>query len=151
LGSTDTGNLRTLMFLKPFKDRAVAERYAEGILKAGMPGQPSGYFPTFKENQLTGEKIKALLFGSAITGIDFFIGPWWIDYKKNGEFFWRGITSSDIGKIRVEGDMICIQYQERWWGLEHCGNVFRNPAGTPEMRNEYFFLGDAEWEFSPVR
>jgi adenylate cyclase len=151
LGSTNAGNLRTLMFYKPFKGRAVAERYAEGILKAGMPGQPSGYYPAFKENQLTGEKIMALLFGSAITGINYLIGPWWIDCKKNGEFIWRGITSSDIGKSRIEGDMICIQYQERWWGLEQCGTVFRNPSGTPERKNEYFFFGDFAYDFSPVR
>jgi adenylate cyclase len=145
------GNLISLMFERPFKDRAVAERYADGLLKAGMPGQPSGYLPAFKENQLTGEKIKAMLFGSAITGIDWFIGPWWIDYKKNGDFIWRGIKSSDIGKSGIEGDMICNQYQERWWGLEHCGTVFRNPSGTPERKNEYFFIGDLRWEFSPVR
>ena len=108
--------------------------------RQGCQAEPSGYFPTFKENQLTGEKIKALLLGSAITGINFFIGQWWIDCKKNGEFFWRGINSSDIGKIRVEGDMICTQYQERWWGLEQCGTVFRNPSGTPETKNEYFVI-----------
>ena len=75
----------------PFRDRAVADRYAEGLLKAGVSsqlpgsgraggegllkagvsGQPSGYLylPAFKRNQLTGEQIKALLFGSTITGI----------------------------------------------------------------------------------
>ena len=39
----------------PFKDRAVADRYAEGLLKAGyLPRTISaGYFPAFKENQLT--------------------------------------------------------------------------------------------------
>ena len=60
------------MFIVPFRDRAVGERYAEGLIKAGFaPAKISGgYFPAFKENQLTGEEIKSLLLGSRITGTD---------------------------------------------------------------------------------
>jgi adenylate cyclase len=60
--------LPEIMYVYPHKDRAVADRFAEGLIKAGIKGQPSGYFPAFKENQLTGEEIKRLLFGSKITG-----------------------------------------------------------------------------------
>ena len=101
-GATDVvgSDLAARMQYMPFKDRTVADRYAEGLLKAGVPpGNISGgYFPAYKENQLTGEKIKALLFGSTITGINYFIGQWWIDFKKDGEFTWRGATRSDSGK-----------------------------------------------------
>jgi TolB-like protein/class 3 adenylate cyclase/lipoprotein NlpI len=150
------GNLETQMYFLPFRDRAVADRYAEGLLKAGVEGQPSGYFPTFKENQLTGEEIRILLFGSTITGMTI-MGlnwglQWWIDFKKNGEFTWRGATSSDSGKSRIEGDMICTQYKKNWWGLENCATVFRNPSGAPESKDEYFFAADnGVWKFSAVR
>jgi tetratricopeptide (TPR) repeat protein len=149
-------NLEHCMFYVPFKDRAVADRYAEGLLKAGISGQPSGYFPAFKENQLTGEEIRTLLFGSTITGTTI-MGlnwglQWWIDFKKNGEFTWRGATSSDSGKSRIEGDMIYTQYKKNWWGLESCATVFRNPSGTPDNKDEYFFMDDhGVWKFSPVR
>jgi Flp pilus assembly protein TadD len=138
----------------PFKDRAVADRYAEGLLKAGyLPRTISaGYFPAFKENQLTGEKIKALLFGWTITGSSSHIGQWWIDFKRSGEFTWRGATRSDSGKSRIEGDMICTQYQKNWWGLDQCATVFKNPSGTPESKDEYFFVGDTGIStFSPAR
>jgi tetratricopeptide (TPR) repeat protein len=146
------------MWSLPFRDRAVADRYAEGLLKAGVPGQPSGYLPAFKGNQLTGEQIKALLFGSTVTGIHFMRGingtRWWIDWKKNGECIWHGVITSDSdrGNSRIEGDMICTQYQKNWWGLENCATVFRNPSGTAETKDEYFFVHDIGFRtFSPVR
>jgi TolB-like protein/class 3 adenylate cyclase len=147
--------LSWIMFGYPFKDRAVADRYVEGLLKAGVSVQSPGYVPVLKENQLTGEEIRTLLFGSTITGTRFMGLPfglqWWIDFKKNGEFSWRGANSSDSGKSRIEGDMICTQYQNNWWGLEDCATVFRNPSGTSESKDQYFFMRDIGFlTFSPV-
>jgi adenylate cyclase len=151
-----------VMFGMPFRDRAIVDRYAEGLLKAGLaPARISGgYFPASKENQLTGEEIKSLLLGSRITGIDWDGQQWWVDRKKNGEFTWRGPAlrdpytqkiisaptlagpNSDRGKSRIEGDMICHQFEKSYWGLEFCGTVFRNPKGTNESKDEYFFCND---------
>jgi adenylate cyclase len=150
------------MFGMPFRDRAIVDRYAEGLLKAGLaPARISGgYFPASKENQLTGQEIKSLLLGSRITGIDWDGQQWWVDREKNGEFTWRGPAlkdpytrkiisaptlagpNSDRGKSRIEGDMICQQFQKSYWGLEFCGTVFRNPKGTNESKDEYFFCND---------
>jgi len=141
-----TVNLRYFMNGVPFKDRAVAERFAEGLLKAGVPPAkiPGGYFPAFKENRLTGEEIRSLLFGSAITGYIFYPQQFWTEYKKNGEITWRGPgpIPYDTGKSRIEGDTICWQYQKRFWGVEYCGTVFRYPGGTPEGKDEYFWCTD---------
>ena len=49
-GWTIKQRLPLVMFFFPFKDQNVANRYAEGIIKAGLPGKPSGYFPAFPEN-----------------------------------------------------------------------------------------------------
>jgi len=150
------------MFGMPFRDRAIGDRHAEGLLKAGLaPAKISGgYFPAFKENQLTGEEIKSLLLGSRITGIDQDSQQWWRNYKRNGEFTWRGPAlrdpytqkiisaptlagpNSDLGKSRIEGDMICHQFQKSYWGLEFCGTVFKNPKGINERKDEYFFCND---------
>ena len=131
----------------PFKDRAVADRFADGLIKAGLPPGKiaGGYFPAFKENQLTGEEIKRLNFGSndnrnrspmASNG--------GLTTKKNGEFTWRGGVpiSSDTGKTRIDGDMECTQFQKNLWGLEFCQTVFRNPRGTYEGKDEYFSCTD---------
>ena len=53
-------SLASIMSNYAFKDPAVANRFAEGIIKAGMPGRPSDYFPAYKENQLTEKEIKKL-------------------------------------------------------------------------------------------
>jgi TolB-like protein/class 3 adenylate cyclase/Tfp pilus assembly protein PilF len=148
-------NLFSVMYLFPFKERAVADRFAQGLIKAGMPGRPSGYFHASKENQLTGKEIEALLFGSKITGINLSDGQqWWTDCKKNGECTRRGSgpISSDTGMSRIEGDMICMQYQKRLWGLEYCATVFRNPGGKHESKDEYFYCSDLGFTpFSSVK
>ena len=137
-------SLRILMYYRPFKDRAVADRYAQGLLKAGISEKLSDYLPAFKENQLSGEEIKKLLFGSTITGIGGDGQQWWIDRQKNGEFTSRGPapTFSDIGKSRIETDMICSQYQKSFGGVEFCGTVFRYPVGSFESKDEYFLCSD---------
>jgi len=130
------------------RDR-LREAISNGLLMAGVPPakMPGGYFPAFKENQLTGEEIKRLLFGSAITGYVYYPQQFWMEYKKNGEFTWRGSdpkepNSSDTGKSRIDGDAICWQYQKRFGGIEYCGTVFRYPGGTYDGKDEYFWGTD---------
>jgi len=66
-------NLREYMALAgKFRDPEVRERFASGLLKAGMPGEPSGYYKIYEKNRLTGKELKKL-----ISGID--IGKWWIE------------------------------------------------------------------------
>jgi len=142
------------MYYRPFKDRAVADRYAEGLLKAGLSEKLSDYLPAFKENQLNGEEIKRLFFGATITGISGDGQQWWIDRQKNGEFTSRGSGPifSDTGKSRIEGDMFCSQYQKSFWGVEFCGTVFRYPGGTPVGKDEYFWCSDFGFQtFSLVK
>jgi adenylate cyclase len=151
-----TYNLRYFMNSAPYKNRAVAERLVEGLLKAGIPPAkiPGGYFPAFEQNRLTGEEIKRLLFGSKITGYIFYPQQFWMTLKKNGEFTWRGPGSvpSDTGKMRIEGHMFCRQFEKKWWRVEYCGTVFRYPGGTTEGKDEYFWCTDFGFgTFSLVR
>jgi hypothetical protein len=142
------------MYYHPFKDREVADRFAKGLLKSGISEKPNDYLPAFKKNQLNGEEIKRLLFGSTITGIGLDGQQWWIDRKRNGEFTYRGLgpISSDTGKSRIEGDMFCRQYQESFGGVEIRGTVFRYPEGTSKGKDEYFWCSDFGFEtFSLVK
>jgi len=165
-------DVEVAMFSLPFRDRAMVDRYAQGLLKAGYaPARISGgYFPASQENQLTGEEIKSLLMGSRITGIDQDGQQWRLDREKNGEFTWRGPAlkdpytqkiisaptlagpNSDRGKSWIEGDTICHQFEKLYWGLEFCGTVFKNPKGTQQSKDEYFFCNDIGFTpFSLVR
>ena len=148
-GKPGEPNIRETMYSFPFRDRVVADRFAEGLSRAGVKGRPGGYFPAYKENQLTGQEIRSLLFGSAITGISPDGQQWWVDRNKNGDISYReeGPGSADTGKSWIEGDTICQQFRKRWQGLEFCSTVFRNPKGTFEDKDEYFLCRD--FGFSP--
>jgi tetratricopeptide (TPR) repeat protein len=137
-------NLRYYMYFLPYKDRVIADRFAEGMLKAGIPGKLNDYLPAFKENRLTGAEIKNLFLGSALTGIGLDAQQRWWNFKKNGEFTYRGPKpiSSDTGKVRIEGDVMYVQYQKLFGGVEYCMTVFRNPRGTSAGIDEYFSCHD---------
>jgi len=128
----------------PFKDRGVADQFAAGLVRAGIPRPSPEFVPPCKEKQLTGEEIKKFLFGSKITGITWDGRQWWIERKKDGETTWRGpgAISSDTGKSWIEGDLLCTQFQKNFWGLEYCLTVFRNPGGTYERKDEYLNCTD---------
>jgi adenylate cyclase len=152
-------NLQAFMNSHPFKNRQVADRFAEGLIKAGLPGKRSEYYHASKENRLTGEKIKALLFGSTITGIMTGGQQWGWETDKEGRYFFRGPDPDeggksiiDGGRIWIDGDMGCNQPQKSFWGLAWCWAVFKNPNGTPERKDEYFFASDLGiLPFSPMR
>jgi adenylate cyclase len=145
--------LSAIMYFFPFKDRALADRFAEGMVRAGIAGPPSAYFHAYKENQLTREEVKKLLFGSKITGNMESGQQWWINREKDGKTTWRGPEpiSFDTGKSWMEGDLICTQFQKNFWGLEYCLTVFRKSRGTHPGKDEYFNCTDfgfAPWSIA---
>jgi hypothetical protein len=149
--------IRNIMYFFPFNDPVLADRFAESLIKAGVQGQASEHLPGFQENRLNGEEIKRLLFGSKISGFfsNYPVGrQWQIDRERDGRFTWRGPEPiptgkneqepvlSDTGKSWIEDDMLCQQYEKRFWGLGFCSTVFRNPKGTYEGKDEYFSFQD---------
>jgi TolB-like protein len=139
--------LREAMYFYPFKDPEVAERFADGLLKAGVIGERSGYYKVSEEDRLTCEEIKALVFGRKVSGSEGII-----DRTKDGKAtISRGFFDSENGTSRVEGDMLCNQWQTLGRGIKNCAPVFRNPEGTPDGLDEYLWITDLKFiTFSPV-
>jgi hypothetical protein len=54
------------MYFWPFKDPEAAERVADGLLKAGLPGQRSAYYKVSEEHRLGGKEIRSLFFGRTV-------------------------------------------------------------------------------------
>jgi tetratricopeptide (TPR) repeat protein len=153
-------NLRIQMYLRPFKDKEVEKRFADGLIKAGLPGEPGGYYKIYQENKLTGEAIKDLVFAQTVTGFDLVSGKqWWIRRNKDGKATYRGPKgyvkgkvadveeTSDIGKSWVEGNRLYNQWANLYGGLEDCFPIYSNPEGMPEKRDEY--IGVAVYGFVP--
>jgi TolB-like protein/Flp pilus assembly protein TadD len=144
-------NLQLVMYFMPYKNAEDADRFADGLLKAGLPGKPSGYYKVSEEHKLSGEEIKSLFFGHTLTLIGISRKQqYWIDRTKDGDATFRlGSKLLGSGKSWVEGDELCNQWQEQklYEGLKYCMNVFRNPEGTPDEKNDYFLVTD--WRIYP--
>jgi len=151
--------LRVMQFF-PFRDPEVADRLADGLLKAGLPGQPSGYCKVSTEYKLTGGEIKSLVFGRTVTGLSPLTRmEWRIHRTKDGKISYQGnwpfsiITPGEGGKGTswIEGDILYDQWKNIFRGLKYHMAVYHNPDGTPEMKNEYFFVTDfGIFSWSPV-
>ena len=131
-------NVRWYMSRWPFKDLQISERWVDGYLKAGLPGEPSGFYKISAENRLPGEEIKELFFGRKVTGFTLASGKqWWVERSKDGKATIRSGDDSDTGKSWIEEDMFCDQWDNLYEGLKDCWVVYRNPEGTPEKNDEY--------------
>ena len=153
-------NLRMQMYLRPFKDKEVEKRFADGLIKAGIPGEPGGYYKIYQENKLTGEQIKDLVSAQTITGFDIVSGKQWrIIRNEDGKATYRGPKgyvkgkvvdvedTSDTGKSWVEGNRLYNQWANLYGGLVDCFPIYVNPEGMPEKKDEY--IGVAVYGFVP--
>jgi tetratricopeptide (TPR) repeat protein len=135
-------HLPKVMYFFPFKNPKHAELFANGLLNAGLPGKPSGYFKVSDERRLKGEEIKSLFFGKKMVG---HAGKrqWRIERAQDGEAkFWYGSKFLGSGKSWVEGDDLCNQWEKVFGGVKYCMDAYRNPEGTPEQKNDYFLITD---------
>lgn len=145
-------NVRFMMTTFPFKDLQIMERFAEGYIKAGLPGEPSGFYKISAENRVTGEEIRELFFGRKVTGFTLASGKqWWIERSQDGKATIRDGDDSDTGKSWIEENMLCDQWDNLYEGLKDCWVVYRNPDGIPENNDEYLGApGYGIYPFSPV-
>ena len=54
-------NVRFMMSMYPLKDLQLMERIAASYIKAGLPGEPTGFYKISKENRLTENEIRKLV------------------------------------------------------------------------------------------
>lgn len=139
-----TRNLRYIMaMVVAYRRPKLAELFADGLLKAGLPGEPSGYYKISKEHRLGGEKIRELFFGRPVTGFDMRTGQQWqVERNRDGKATYHGSEGPDSGKSWIEDDMLCDQWEKLYGGLKECWQVHSNPEGTPETKDEYLGVTD---------
>jgi hypothetical protein len=132
----------------PYKNSEVFERYIEGFIKAGKTDYKedlSNYSKVQKDQKLSQQEIEKLVTGKILSG--FFYGLLWsrsnskdgtsiLSYSKEG----KTIIKTN-GKFWVEGDSFCCQH-ERYDGLKYCGDIYFNPGGNQDKKNEYLWLTD---------
>ena len=133
-------DLTTIMSSFLVKNREVADRYADGLIKAGWLGKPSEYYKIYEENRLTGDEIRNLVEGQEIT-IHEYDRIYWIDHHENGRL--KDISRVREGKWWVEGDILCHQVESGTIaGLNDCGEIYRNPDSVPGSGKQYLNVKD---------
>jgi adenylate cyclase len=145
-------NVRFVMTLFSIGDHKVAKRFADGFVKAGLSGKPSGFYKIFQENRLTEKEIEKLFFGRKVSGSTLATGRQWrIERGKDGKATIHDGERSDAGKSWIEEDMLCDQWNNLYEGLKDRWVVYRNPEGTPKSHDEYLGVpGYGIFPFSPV-
>ena len=154
---TSNFNFRSIMFNFPFQDPEVLDRFVNGIRKAGLPALNFKFYKLLSENMLDEEDIRELIFGRKVAA------RWahefthfWLERTEDGKATLSPIPGErgeeyDSGRSWIEDDLLCDQWQIHVSGLKHCMSVFRNPEGTPEMKNEFIAVSDSGFQlFSPV-
>jgi TolB-like protein/class 3 adenylate cyclase len=121
----------------PFKHEADTKRILIGLEKAGVPKVPFG-LDARESDRLSGEEIKALLFGHEIRGRQQVSGN---ALRRTTAIDGATTTTAgnvtDSGTMRVESDTVCIFYPV--WG-RLCFAGFRNPDGMEDDLNEYLMI-----------
>jgi TolB-like protein len=134
--------LRYTMTIWPFKDEEVAGRFANGLLKAGVLGRPSGYYKVSEEDKLTGEEIRALVIGRRVAGSAVVAGS---------QTSYPFQVVSESAKYWIEGNLLCTPFHTSTQTLDYCAPVFRNREGTPEGLDDYLIITHYSFvTFSPV-
>jgi adenylate cyclase len=142
-----------LMAMYPFTDLKKSDRIAEALVKAGATGNSTDYCKVSRSNLLKGPEIKNLLFGHKITAIDPTTGERFsLEWDKNGESIFVQGAFRDKGKCWIEGDVLFGRLEKVTGGLLFTEIAFRNPGGTKEQTNQYFFVNYARvvYYFSPA-
>ncbi len=145
-----TPTLEFAMYFFPFKDSATADRLANGLIKAGLPKGHLGYYTPLSESRLTGEKIKQLLFGQVVEGVDPWTGvPYKIDIGKDGKaaYMHKFYFTSYSGKSWIEGEKLCYQWSGLFNDYTYCSPVFRNIKPSSDTTDDFLLATD--WGIYP--
>jgi len=141
VGAITKIDLQPGVYNHPFKDPEVTKRRVDGLIKAGHP-KPHRFYEVAKDNKLTGDEIRELVFGRTSISPMFAGGSWTIKTGKDGSAIYEGFGMKDSGRNWIEGDQLCNQYKIYYNGLKQCFEIYRNPKGTLEGRDEYLAVTD---------
>ena len=125
----------------PFKDPEVTKRRVDGLIKAGHP-KPHRFYEVAKDNKLTGNEIRELVFGRTIISPVFAGGSWTLKIGKDGSAIYEGYGMKDSGRNWIEGDQFCGKFKKYLTGLKSCSDLYSNPEGILERRDEYLLVDD---------
>ena len=132
-----------MYYLSPYKNSDVFVRGIEGLIKAGLKGDTSDYCQIIDKNKLSGNEIRELLLNKnkKISG-KVFGYEWFISIRNKGECEYKLYGKTHKGRVWVDGDTLCYQFETLYDGMKYCGEVFKNSEGNKNKLCEYSYLTD---------
>ena len=136
----------------PYTRPEDAVRFEEGLVRSGIPELPFDFDPASRD-RLSADEMHALIYGHTVTGqvlqlgsavdpklaLDYKIGvPWSVTVSADGSavsYVWGEVRNRG-GHIHHEPGRDCFYFSYE----KACAVVFRNPSGSRETRNEYYWL-----------
>lgn len=134
-------DLQPTVYTQPFSNPEVTQRFVSGLIKAGWP-EPHRYYEVYKENKLTGDEVRDLVMGKTQVLAGFAGGGWTQKFSKDGSVTYKGYGMHDTGEYQIEGDQCCTTMKKILAGLPLCVDLYRNPGGTLEKKDEYLQVND---------
>jgi TolB-like protein/class 3 adenylate cyclase len=114
--------------------------WLEALRSTGLPEWPNDFKVTV-EKQLTGDEIKALLFGRRTLSQYSYSPDVGLKFDKDGTFHGSDGLYPYAGTARIRDNLLCLVNNKSTMGREYCVPVYRNPNGTNADKNEYVFPG----------
>jgi adenylate cyclase len=135
----------------PFQDREILKHLADGFEAAGgVERPPSRYLKLDPETRLSGEEIRALLFGHTIKGRDYWLGdPFRQQRTFAGKLTHSGLNTAPnatelegevMGESWIEDDRLCDRWHETDGDLTICVTIFRD---SDSGQNNYYMVTDS--------
>ncbi len=130
-----------------YRDEAMLDRFLGLLEKAGMPKFPDG-FEGDPAQRLRKIELEKLFFSEPViwrsTNYLKFKNTMQIDGKGNFSTTTQtraGKAIPIIGTHSIRDDMFCFHSESVQMGREHCYEIYRNPDGSVDKRNQYFRIG----------
>lgn len=134
----------------PFQDREILKNLADGFEAAGgVERPPSRFLKLDGETRLSGDEIRALVFGHTVKGKDYWLGDSWRQQRSiDGKVRLTEVgtissaTELDgevVGESWIEDDRLCDRWPEPGGDLTLCVTVFRD---LDSGQNNYYMVTD---------
>lgn len=134
--------LNWTMFYWPFQQRQSAERMANALVKAGLPGSPKAYYFVAEQDRLVDNEIRVLVSDRTMIGVNRgetgSEGELEVSRDHNAQITGQGfLTYFREGTTRIVNRLLC----DPWWTFgDYCVAIYRNRNGAPDTQDEYVFF-----------
>ena len=133
-----------------YRNKRLLEDYINAWLKAGMPEWPYG-FKGRAEHRLRNAELQALYRGRPTKEIGTHPrrGRYEAPHDGKGNVTAKMGGGLVVGTSMIERDMLCFRVNTNFMRRKYCGEVYRNPKGSPQTNDEYVRINlYGKWRFS---